>query len=80
MKRRLGSQPCHAPAAQGEGGSDGPIALIVLSYAKGGGYSNTIRYTHSSLLRTVQHIFQVTPLLGDAANATDLGDLFATWR
>ena len=66
---------------EGESNSDGPIGLIVLSrYAKGGGYSNTIRYTHSSLLRTVQHIFQVTPLLGDAANATDLGDLFATWR
>jgi hypothetical protein len=66
---------------EGEGGSDGPIGLIVLSrHAKGGGYSNTIRYTHSSLLRTLQHIFKVTPLLGDAANATDLGDLFADWR
>jgi len=66
---------------EGEGGSDGPIGLIVLShYAKGGGYSNTIRYTHSSRLRTLQHVFQVMPLLGDAANATDLGDLFADWR
>jgi len=65
---------------EGENGSDGPIGMIVLSrYAKAG-YSNTIRYTHSSLLRTVQHIFKVTPLLGDAANATDLGDLFADWR
>src|SRR5438094_1857453 len=66
---------------EGEGDNDGPIGLIVLSrYAKGSGYSNAIRYTHSSLLKTVQHIFKVTPLLGDAANATDLGDLFSDWR
>ncbi|MFL5309858.1 MAG: alkaline phosphatase family protein [Myxococcales bacterium] len=66
---------------EGEGGNDGPIGLIALSrHAKGGGYSNAIRYTHSSLLRTVQHIFKVTPLLGDAANATDLGDLFTDWK
>jgi len=56
---------------------DGPLGLLVLSPdAKGGGYANTIRYTHSSTLRTLQEIFGVTPLLGDAANATDLGDLF----
>ncbi len=56
---------------------DGPIGLIVLSPdAKGGGYSNTIHYTHSSTLRTLQEIFDVTPLLGDAVNATDLSDLF----
>ena len=59
-------------------GGDGPIGCIVLSNAaKGGGYSNTIHYTHSSLLRTVQEIFGVKPLLGDAAKATDLSDLFA---
>jgi hypothetical protein len=58
-------------------GSDGPIGMIVLSpVAKGGGYANTVRYTHSSTLRTLQEIFGVTPLLGDAAQATDLGDLF----
>ncbi len=57
--------------------SDGPIGLIVLSPdAKGNGYSNTIHYSHSSTLRTVQEIFGVTPLLGDAANATNLSDLF----
>lgn len=62
---------------EGENGSDGPIGFIVLSpLAKGNGYANTIHYTHSSLLRTVQEIFNVTPLLGDAANATDLSDLF----
>jgi hypothetical protein len=54
-----------------------PIGMIVLSpAAKGRGYSNTIHYTHSSTLRTLQEIFGVTPLLGDAKNATDLSDLF----
>jgi phosphatidylinositol-3-phosphatase len=56
---------------------DGPIGMIVLSpLARGGGYTNNIYYTHSSCLRTMQEIFGVTPLLGDAANATDLSDLF----
>ena len=57
--------------------SDGPIGMIVLSpLAKGGGYSNTIHYTHSSTILTMQEIFNITPLLGGAANATDLSDLF----
>ncbi len=64
---------------EGEGG-DGPIGMIVLSPdAKGGGYSNTIHYTHSSTLRTLQEIFGATPLLGDAAHTTDLRDLFKTF-
>jgi hypothetical protein len=59
-------------------GGDGPIGMIVLSAsAKGGGYSNTIHYTHGSLLRTVEEIFGVG-LLGDAAVQTDLSDLFGT--
>ncbi len=62
---------------EGENSSDGPIGMIVLSpYAKGHGYSNTIHYTHSSTLRTIQEIFHITPLLGDAAKAADLSDLF----
>jgi phosphatidylinositol-3-phosphatase len=49
-------------------GGDGPIGMIVLSpYAKGGGYSNTIHYTHGSLLRTVEGIFGLS-LLGDLFN------------
>ncbi len=65
---------------EGEHGGDGPIGLIMLSpNAKGGGYSNTIHYTHSSTLRTVQEIFGVRPFLGDAANAADLSDLFAAF-
>ena len=64
---------------EGEGG-DGPIGMIVLSRdAKGDGYTNTIHYTHSSTLRTLEEIFGVTPLLGDAKNATDLSDLFKTF-
>ena len=61
---------------EGEGG-DGPIGMIVLSAsAKGGGYNNSIHYTHSSTLRTIQEIYNVRPFLGDAANAADLSDLF----
>jgi len=63
---------------EGDSG-DGPIGMIVLSpKGKGGGYSNTIAYDHSSTLRTVQEIFGVTPL-GRAATATDLRDLFVSF-
>ncbi len=62
---------------EGTSDSDGPIGMMVISrMARGGGYSNTVHYTHSSALRTMQEIFNVTPLLRDAANATDLSDLF----
>jgi hypothetical protein len=64
---------------EGEPG-DGPIGMIALSpKAKGKGYQNTIHYTHSSTLRTVEEIFGLTPMLGDAANATDLRDLFVSF-
>jgi hypothetical protein len=54
-----------------------PIGMIAVSpLAKGNGYQNHIAYTHSSLLRTVQEIVGVTPLLGDADRATSLSDLF----
>ena len=53
--------------------------MIVLSPQAKGGVRNTIAYTHSSTLRTMQEIFGVAPLLGDAANATDLADLFTTF-
>jgi hypothetical protein len=57
----------------------GPIGMIVLSpVARGNDYTSSVRYTHSSTLRTMQEIFHVTPLLGDAANATNLSDLFRT--
>ncbi len=61
---------------EGDGDADGPIGMLVLSpYAKGGGYSNTIRYSHGSLLRTVEEIFGVS-LIADAASQTNLSDLF----
>jgi hypothetical protein len=57
--------------------SDGPIGMIVLSpLGKGGGYANSIAYTHSSALRTFEEILGLGPYLGDAANATSLSDLF----
>lgn len=59
------------------GTGDGPIGMIVLSpLIKSPGYSNSVSYTHSSTLRTLQKIFGVTPFLGGAATATDLSDLF----
>ena len=61
-------------------GGDFPIGMIVLSpHAKGHGYSNTIAYSHSSTLRTMQEIFGVGPLLRGAAKATSLGDLFTAY-
>lgn len=45
-------------------------------------YASPVDYSHSSDLRTMQNIFHVkatggsSPYLGDAANATDLSDLF----
>ena len=60
---------------------DGPVGMLVLSpLARGGGYFNNIHYTHSSMLRTVQEVFGAAPLLRDAANATDLSDLFGRFE
>jgi phosphatidylinositol-3-phosphatase len=60
--------------------NDQPIGLIVLSpLAKGAGYSNAIPYSHSSTLRSLQEIFDVGPLLCDAAKAESLGDLFVSF-
>jgi hypothetical protein len=39
-------------------------------------YASPLNFTHSSDLRTMQEIFHVGPVLGDAANAIDLSDLF----
>jgi hypothetical protein len=66
-----------------EGGDTSAFTLpeIVISpLAKGNAYTNNILYTHSSDLRTLQELFGVfgpgNTFLGDAANATDLSDLF----
>jgi phosphatidylinositol-3-phosphatase len=59
---------------------ESPIGMIVVSpLAKPGGYSNTIKYYHSSTLRTVQEVFGVTPLIRDAANQPSLSDLFTSY-
>ena len=61
---------------------DGPIGLFLMSpFAKGSGktgYNNKIHYDHSSTLKTIEEIFQVSPLLGAAADPAtqDLRDLF----
>ena len=55
------------------------IPLIIISPdAKGNAYSNSILYTHSSDLLTMQEIFNVGPCLGGACGANDLSDLFKT--
>jgi len=60
-------------------GSDVPIGFIALSPLAKAGYGNQITYTHSSMLRSVQEIFGVAPLLGDAANAANVSDLFRSF-
>jgi hypothetical protein len=73
---------------ESEGGDDPSRTLPFMIISKdvhrnvhGKPYSNTIQYSHSSFLRTMQEIFDVDPqhgfpFLGDANNATDLSDLF----
>jgi hypothetical protein len=58
--------------------SDGPIGMFVLSPFAQTNYNNSIHYDHSSMLKTFQEIFGVTPLLGGAANSgtNDLSDFF----
>jgi hypothetical protein len=72
---------------ESEGGDDTSRAMpfIIISQGvhpnvNGLPYSNTIQYSHSSFLRTMQEIFKVDPshgftFLGGAATATDLSDL-----
>lgn len=62
----------------------GEIVISPLAHENENGvpYASPYNYTHSSDLRTMQEIFHVrasgaSPWLGDAANATDLSDLFA---
>jgi len=72
---------------ESEGGDDPsrtlPFIIIAQDVHKnvnGKPYSNTIQYSHSSFLRTMQEIFNVNPprypWLGAAATAADLSDLF----
>lgn len=54
------------------------MEIVISPLAKGNGYQSTLNYTHSSDLKTMQEIFQVGPLLGDAGSAGtfDLSDMF----
>ncbi len=73
---------------ESEGGDDPSRTLPFIVISKdahknvnGVPYSNTILYSHSSFLRTMQEIFDVDPqhrfpFLNGAATATDLSDLF----
>jgi hypothetical protein len=58
---------------------DHPIGMIVMSPKAKAGHSSSIAYSHSSTLRTFQELFGVSPMLGDASNATDLSDLFSSF-
>jgi len=61
-------------------GGEFPIGMIVLSpLAKGGGFTSSTKYYHSSMVRTVEEVFGLTPLLNDAANQPDLSALFTAF-
>jgi phosphatidylinositol-3-phosphatase len=55
---------------------ESPLGMLILSPLAKQGYTNTVRYTHSSTLRTIEEIFAVSPLLGDAVNQSPLDDFF----
>jgi phosphatidylinositol-3-phosphatase len=64
---------------------DHTIPFIIISKdahknVDGRPYASGVNLSHSSFLRTMQEIFGVGPLLGDAANASDLSDLFKPGR
>jgi len=56
-----------------------PIGCIVLSPTAKAGYASSTKFTHSSMLKTVQEIFGVTPLLGAAATSNDLAEMFTSF-
>jgi hypothetical protein len=65
---------------EGDGSTgDGPIGTILLSpRIRRAGYASTNFYDHSSLLRTLQDIYEVRPYLGGAAFANDMSEHFRT--
>lgn len=52
--------------------------IIISPLAKGNAYQSKVNYTHSSDLKTLEEVFGLRPLLGDAASPEvhDLSDLF----
>ncbi len=53
-----------------------PIGMIVLSPLAKAGYANDLAYSHASLVRTIQDIFELQPYLRGANDVTNLSDLF----
>ena len=58
---------------------DGPTPLILLGAGVKKDYSNDIDYSQGSVLRTLEEIFAVSPLLGNAAKANDFSAMFTTF-
>jgi hypothetical protein len=64
-----------------DAGSDNkPIGMIILSPFAKVNYSNSIEYSHASLTKSIERIFNLSPLVGHAADSTtqDLSDFFGT--
>ena len=61
---------------ENEGAEGDTIGLIALSPFAKPGYANDVKYTHSSLLRSIQDVFALRPYMRDAENATGIDDLF----
>jgi phospholipase C len=64
---------------ENEGQPSESIGMLVMSPLAKKGHVNELRYTHSSLVRTLQDIFAVGPYLRDAEQATDLSDFFVSY-
>ena len=60
-----------------DNGSAGNHVLTIFagSAVKTGGITSSVRYTHYSMLRTVEHIFGLPTLTSNDANASPLTDL-----
>lgn len=58
---------------------DHPIGMIVVSPLAKPGYSGTLAYSHASMVRTIEEVFGITPLLRDAGSARSLADLFTKY-
>lgn len=56
-----------------------PIGFIALSAKARGGFASKAKHTTSSTLRSLQTIFGVSPSIGDAANASDIGEMFTSF-
>lgn len=55
------------------------LPAIVLSPFIKPGFASFTPYTHSSLLRTLQEIFNVSPLIRGAATASDMSSMFSVF-